>query len=143
MNKARGKSFLKICMLSLVLLLNLSGFQGVFFAAEDDSAAGQTTAGQTAPGATGTGTGAAVPSDGQNAQPEIVKEPSLSAVKLKIISSEKKELLLNDCTEAPVWNSSNNKVAEIRRTSNPCRVWIKAPKSIAARLLLNTARGFP
>lgn len=129
MNKARGKSFLKICMLSLVLLLNLSGFQDVFFAAEDDSAAGQTTAGQTAPGATGTGTGAAVPSDGQNAQPEIVKEPSLSAVKLKIISSEKKELLLNDCTEAPVWNSSNNKVAEIRRTSNPCRVWIKAKKA--------------
>ncbi len=57
------------------------------------------------------------------------KTPALSDKKLKIISSEKAELSISDADEDPVWKTSNKKVASIKKTSDPCKVVIKAKKA--------------
>ena len=109
---------MRACMVWLLfMILSLTGFRSIGFAAESTDEAAPTTAVQ--PETVVVATEQNVP----------VTPPSLSAKKLKITSSEKVKLVLNDCTEVPVWKSSNKKVALISKTADPCTVWIKARKA--------------
>ena len=70
---------------------------------------------------------------------ETVK-PSLSAKKLKVISSEKKELVLKDTKLAPAWKSSNKKVAVVQKTKDPYKVKIKGKKAGKATISVKVGK---
>lgn len=124
----KTRVFLPVRMVFLMILMcvmALPGYRGAAFAAENETVSVQPAAGVNGTDQTAAVTGT-VPADGKS---EITVEPSLSASKLIITSSQKKKLILQDCKEKPVWKSSNKKVALIKKTADPCKVWIKGQKA--------------
>ena len=124
---SKKRSFLKAFVIGMLfMMLAVAGSGSIGFAAESTDDAGPAAAAGGIAQTTAAGPAAAAPVPEQS---EPAKTPSLSAKKLKITSSGKKKLVLKDCTERPVWKSSNKKVALVGKTSDPCKVWIKGRKA--------------